>query len=147
MKRVMRNKDHGLPLFITSAACMSRSMSGMGSELIGGTLKPKYHSDSARRAQDSQWLSALRGLERSGDRSYVEQKTESYYEDPKDNIAFERCIEVVSRLIMKYGPGLLEKMDQEKLKSLISAEIESGTDKARFSARMLGYCKLMTDRK
>ena len=48
---------------------------------------------------------------------------------------------------MKYGPGLLEKMDQEKLKSLISAEIESGTDKAGFSARMLGYCKLMTDRK
>lgn len=77
----------------------------------------------------------------------MEQKTESYYKDPKDNIAFERCIEVMSRLIMKYGPGLLEKMDQEKLKSLISAEIESGTDKARFLARMLGYCKLMTDRK
>ena len=71
----------------------------------------------------------------------------SYYDDPKDNLAFERCIEVMSRLIMKYGPDLLEKMDQEKLKSLISAEIESGTDKARFSARMLGYCKLMTDRK
>ena len=28
---------------------------------------------------------------------------------------------------MKYGPGLLEKMDQGKLKDLISAEIESGT--------------------
>ena len=87
MKRVMRNKDHGQPLFNTSAACMSRSMSGMGSELIGGTLKPKYHSDSAGRAQDSQWLSALRGPERSGDRSYVELKSKSYYEDPKDNIA------------------------------------------------------------
>ena len=77
----------------------------------------------------------------------MEQKTESYYKDPKDNIAFERCIEVMRRLIMKYGPGLLEKMDQEKLKDLISAEIESGTDKGRFSARMLGYCKLMTDGK
>ena len=77
----------------------------------------------------------------------MEQKTESYYEDPKDNIAFERCIEVMSRLIMKYGPGLLEKMDQERLRSLISAEIESGADKDRFSARMLGYCKLITDRK
>ncbi|WP_036609644.1 hypothetical protein [Oribacterium sp. P6A1] len=74
----MKNKDHGLLLFITSAACMSRSM---------------------------------------------------------------------SRLIMKYGPGLLEKMDQERLRSLISAEIESGADKDRFSARMLGYCKLMTDGK
>ena len=52
----------------------------------------------------------------------------------------------MSRLIMKYGPGLLEKMDQEKLKDLINAEIESGADKDRFSSRMLGYCKLMTDR-
>ena len=77
----------------------------------------------------------------------MEQKTESYYKDPKDNIAVERCIEVMSRLIMKYGPGLLEKMDQESLRNLISAEIESGADKDRFSARMLGYCKLMTDRK
>ncbi len=77
----------------------------------------------------------------------MEQKSKSYYEDPKDNIAFECCIEVMSRLIMKYGPGLLEKMDQEKLKDLISAEIESGVNKDRFSARMLGYCKLMTDRK
>ncbi len=64
-----------------------------------------------------------------------------------DNVAFERCIEVMSRLIMKYGPDLLEKMDKEKLKSLIRAEIESGTDKDRFSTRMPGYCKLMTDRK
>ena len=77
----------------------------------------------------------------------MEQKTESYYKDPKDNIAFERCIEVMSRLIMKYGPGLLEKMDQKRLRSLISAEIESSVNKDRFSARMLGYCKLMTDRK
>ena len=49
MKRVIRNKDHGLLLFITSAACMGRFMCGMGSELIGGMLKPKYHSDSAGR--------------------------------------------------------------------------------------------------
>ena len=57
----------------------------------------------------------------------MEQKTESYYKDPKDNIAFERCIEVMSWLIMKYGPGLLEKMNREKIKSLICSEIESGT--------------------
>ena len=53
----------------------------------------------------------------------------------------------MSRLIMKYGPGLLEQMDRERLKDLISVEIESGVDKDRFSSRMLGYCKLMTDRK
>ena len=77
----------------------------------------------------------------------MEQKTESYYDDPKDNLAFERCIEIMSRLMIKYGPGLLEQMDRERLKGLISSEIESGADKDRFSARMLGYCKLMTDRK
>ena len=49
MKRVIRNKDHGLPLFVTSAACISRFMCGMESELIGGTLKPKYHSETAGR--------------------------------------------------------------------------------------------------
>ena len=49
MKRMIRNKDHGLLLFITSAACMGRFMCGMGSELIGGMLKPKYHSDSTGR--------------------------------------------------------------------------------------------------
>jgi len=82
--------------------------------------------------------------------NYGAEKTStrnSYYKDPKDNIAFERCIEVMSRLIMKYGPGLLEQMDRERLKDLISVEIESGADKDRFSSRMLGYCKLMTDRK
>ena len=52
MKRAMKNKDHGLPLFITPAACMSIFMCGMVSELIGGTLKPKYHSDSAGRRGD-----------------------------------------------------------------------------------------------
>lgn len=34
----------------------------------------------------------------------------NYYDDPKDNLAFERCIEVMSRLMMKYGPALLERM-------------------------------------
>ena len=52
MKRVMRNKDNGLPLFITSAACMSRSMSGMGSELsnsfyvMTGSMEPTIRAHS-----------------------------------------------------------------------------------------------------
>lgn len=27
-----------------------------------------------------------------------------YFEDDKDNVAFERCIDVMSRMLMKYGP-------------------------------------------
>ena len=73
--------------------------------------------------------------------------TFNYYDDPKDNIAFERCIEVMSRLMMKYGPALLEKMEREKLDALIQAEIEPAADKGRLSGRLLGYCQLMTDRK
>ena len=76
----------------------------------------------------------------------MEQKTESYYKDSKDNIAFERCIEVMSRLMMKYGPALLEKMEREKLDALIQAVIEPATDNGRFSKRLLGYCQLMRDR-
>ena len=73
--------------------------------------------------------------------------TFNYYDDPKDNLAFERCIEVMSRLMMKYGPALLEKMEREKLDGLIQAEIEPGADNGRFSKRLLGYCQLMKDRK
>ena len=70
-----------------------------------------------------------------------------YYDDPKDNIAFERCTTVMSRLMMKYGPALLEKMEREKLDALIQVEIEPATDKGGLSGRLLGYCQLMKDRK
>ncbi len=73
--------------------------------------------------------------------------TFNYYDDPKDNLAFERCIEVMSRLMMKYGPVLLEKMEREKLDAFIRAEIESAADSVRLSKRLLGYCQLMKDRK
>ena len=73
--------------------------------------------------------------------------TYNYYDDPKDNLAFERCIEVMSRLMMKYGPALLEKMEREKLDALIQAEIESAADNGRLSKRLLGYCQFMTGRK
>ena len=73
--------------------------------------------------------------------------TFNYYDDPKDNLAFERCIEVMSRLMMKYGSALLEKMEREKLDALIQAEIEPAADSVRLSKRLLGYCQLMKDRK
>ncbi len=39
----------------------------------------------------------------SRERNYVEHKKIKYYDDPKDNTAFERCIDVMSRLMLKYG--------------------------------------------
>ena len=31
------------------------------------------------------------------------------FEDPKHNAAFDRCIDVMTQLILKYGPAILEK--------------------------------------
>ncbi len=31
------------------------------------------------------------------------------YDDPKYNAAFDRCVDVMARLIQKYGPQLLEQ--------------------------------------
>ena len=36
-----------------------------------------------------------------------------YYDDPKHNAAFERCIDVMTKLILKYGPQILDRMNQE----------------------------------
>ena len=32
-----------------------------------------------------------------------------YYEDEKENAAFERCADVITSLILKYGPALKRK--------------------------------------
>lgn len=32
-----------------------------------------------------------------------------YYEDAKENAAFERCADVITSLILKYGPALKRK--------------------------------------
>lgn len=44
-----------------------------------------------------------------------------YFEDDKDNVAFERCIDVMSRMLMKYGPQILQK-HREQMASAISYE-------------------------
>lgn len=36
-----------------------------------------------------------------------------YYDDPKHNAAFERCIDVMTKLILKYGSQILERMEKE----------------------------------
>ena len=38
---------------------------------------------------------------------------QKYYEDAKYNAAFERCVDVMARLIEKYGPQVLEKLEQD----------------------------------
>lgn len=38
-----------------------------------------------------------------------------YYDNPKYNAAFNRCIDVMARLLKKYGPRLLEQQEETKL--------------------------------
>ena len=37
-----------------------------------------------------------------------------YFEDGKYNAAFERCIDVMARLMQKYGPGILREIEIQK---------------------------------
>lgn len=37
-----------------------------------------------------------------------------YYDDPKCNAAFDRCIDVMVRLMQKYGPQLLEQIEEKQ---------------------------------
>ena len=54
----------------------------------------------------------------------MEHKRDIYYDDPKDNTAFERCIDVRSKLILKYGPDVLDKIEREKQGKVQEARCE-----------------------
>lgn len=50
-----------------------------------------------------------------------------YYDDPQYNVAFERCVDVMTRLILKYGT-ILEKhqpRDLESNQNEVSVDVES----------------------
>ena len=32
-----------------------------------------------------------------------------YFDDPKYNAAFDRCVDVMAKMMLKYGPDLLQK--------------------------------------
>lgn len=38
-----------------------------------------------------------------------------YYDNREDNIAFERWVDVTARLVLKYGPGLLKRLEKENM--------------------------------
>ena len=54
----------------------------------------------------------------------MEHKRDTYYDNPKDNTAFERCIDVMSRLMLKYGPDVLDKIEREKQGKVQEARFE-----------------------
>ncbi len=55
----------------------------------------------------------------------MEHKKNTYYDDSKDNTAFERCIDVMSRLILKYGSDMLEKIEQKEMRDMHCEEVDN----------------------
>lgn len=43
---------------------------------------------------------------------------QKYYEDAKYNAAFDRCVDMMTRLIEKYGHQVLEKLDHDASQSV-----------------------------
>lgn len=55
----------------------------------------------------------------------MEHKKITYYDAPKDNTAFERCIDVMSRLIQKYGPDMLERIEGKEMRDTHCEEADN----------------------
>lgn len=55
----------------------------------------------------------------------MEHKKVTYYDDPRDNTAFERCIDVMSRLMLKYGSNMLDKIEREEVQNTHCEETDN----------------------
>ena len=57
-----------------------------------------------------------------------------YYEEAKYNAAFDRCVDVMTQLLQKYGHQVLDKLDQDTSQTAGCSEddkqAQSLTDKA-----------------
>lgn len=67
---------------------------------------------------------------------------EKYYENPKENAAFERCVDVMTELILKYGPSLKRRWALEKLMANVWLDIVFTKVTMK---RLSGYHRLSKD--
>ena len=65
-----------------------------------------------------------------------------YYEDPKENAAFERCVDVMTELILKYGPSLKRRWALEKLMANVWLDVVFSRVTMK---RLSGYHRLSKD--
>lgn len=68
-----------------------------------------------------------------------ENRLVKYYEDPKYNAAFERCIDVMARLMAKYGPAVLRQLEAER--NLVTFDMDdfAATTEANVLDRLKAY--------
>ncbi len=62
-----------------------------------------------------------------------------YFEDDKDNVAFERCIDVMSRMLMKYGPQILQKHREQMARAISYEPLSNDTN-----GRLMHYFRFST---
>lgn len=55
----------------------------------------------------------------------MEHKKNTYYDDPKDNTDFVCCIDVMSRLILKSGPDILDKTEPKEMRDTHCEEVDN----------------------
>ena len=46
---------------------------------------------------------------------------QKYYEDSKSNAAFMRCVDIMTKLIQKYGTQVLKEIDEKTLPAIEAA--------------------------
>lgn len=55
----------------------------------------------------------------------MEHKKITYYDDPRDNTAFERCVDVMSRLMLKYGSNMLGEIKWKEMQNTRCEEVDN----------------------
>ena len=45
-----------------------------------------------------------------------------YYEEAKYNAAFDRCVDVMSQMLQKYGHQVLDKLEQDAPQEVVNSE-------------------------
>jgi len=64
-----------------------------------------------------------------------------YFENEKDNIAFDKCITIMANMMLKYGPMLLRKLEYEKILGEDTVRIDKPLNPKKFSSRLGAYLK------
>ena len=62
-----------------------------------------------------------------------------YYDDPKQDAAFNRWVDVTARLMLKYGPKVLRKLEVRKIKEEKNIDIQDPPDAKIVYGRMAAY--------
>ena len=66
-----------------------------------------------------------------------------YYDDPKDNAAFDRCIDVMTRLILKYGKQVLESQESDKNNKIIELDAREEKNNGIKEKRRVAFLREM----